>query len=189
MTSEALEVTRRVVAVLEELGIDYYVGGSLASSFHGIPRSTLDADIVVDLLPGHIPPLIERLSRDFYVDQERAWEALAHRSSFNAIHLGTMFKVDLFMLKQTPLAREEMARRQSLELGETKLQFSSPEDTILEKLTWFQLGGGVSDRQWMDILGVLKVQNRRLDLDYLQKWAAAHGLSTLLEKAMREVDF
>ena len=163
---EAFQVLLEVARVLEELDVPYVVGGSLASSLHGIPRSTQDADLVAALRTEHIQPFIGRVEGTFYVSPERVEAAVRRRTSFNLIHLKTMIKVDLFVFSETPLARQEMARRQVLPIPgepEAHLQIASPEDTILQKLLWYRKGGEVSERQWNDILGVIKVQGRALD--------------------------
>lgn len=183
---EAFQVLLQVARVLEELDIPYVVGGSLASSLHGIPRSTQDADLVADLRANHLQPFLRRIEGAFYVSPERAQAAVRRRSSFNLIHLETMIKVDLFVLPETPLARQEMARRQVLPIPgepEARLQIASPEDTILQKLLWYRKGGEVSERQWNDVLGVMKVQGEALDLTYLQEWAERSGIEDLLARA------
>jgi hypothetical protein len=186
---EAFQVLLEVTRVLEELDVPYVVGGSLASSLHGIPRSTQDADLVAALRPDHIQPFINRVEGAFYVSPERVEAAVRRRTSFNLIHLKTMIKVDLFVFSETPLARQEMARRQVLPIPgepEAHLQVASPEDTILQKLPWCRKGGGVSERQWNDILGVIKVQGRALDLGYLREWAERSGVEDLLARAFTD---
>jgi hypothetical protein len=183
---EALEVTLRVARALDALGVPYFVAGSLASSYHGIPRASQDADLVVALSADQIPALVDRLRGEFYVDDERARDAVARRASFNVIHLPTMFKVDLFVLGDEPHADEELARRRWLQLEAGTLQLASAEDTLLHKLAWYRLGGGASDRQWLDALGILKVQAGALDLPYLHRWADALGVADLLTRALEE---
>ncbi len=185
--ADALGVTLRVIRVLERLKVDYLVGGSLASSLHGIPRSTQDADLVVDLDADKVPALVEALRDDFYIDLEHATDAVESRSSFNVIHLETMFKVDLFIAKSDPIARVEMERRQRFQLSdESVIEVASAEDTVLRKLLWFELGQGVSERQWRDALGVLKVQKGKLDLEYLTAHAAELGIDAHLQRALKE---
>ncbi len=185
-TGEVIDVTLQVVDVFEELGLPYLVGGSLASSLHGIPRATQDVDIVVQLSLGDVKPLVQALEATFYIDADMIKEAIRARSSCNIIHLATMFKVDLFILKDEPLARHEMARRQRFllpGLGERSLVVASAEDIILQKLIWYRLGNQISERQWKDVLGVLKVRQGALDRDYLDQMAKANGLSDLLLEA------
>ena len=186
--SEALQAMLEVARTLEDLGVSYLVGGSLASSLYGIPRSTQDADLVADLRPEHVQPLVAALSPSFYADSERAADAVRRRASFNVIHLATMTKVDIFVMTDEPLDLEEMARRQILPVGDagTPVPVASAEDTVLQKLIWFRKGGGVSERQWTDVLGVLKVRRRRIDLDYLRLWASRLDLDELLERALED---
>jgi len=187
--NEAFQVLLEVTRVLEELDVPYVVGGSLASSLHGIPRSTQDADLVAALRADHIQPFIGRVDGSFYLSPERVEAAVRRRTSFNLIHLKTMIKVDLFVLSEAPLAKQEMARRQILPIPgepEAHLQVASPEDTILQKLLWYRKGGGVSERQWNDILGVIKVQGRALDLGYLKEWAERSGIEDLLAQAFAD---
>lgn len=186
---EAFQVLLEVTRILEELDVPYVVGGSLASSLHGIPRSTQDADLVAALRADHIQPFIGRVEGTFYLSPERVETAVRRRTSFNLIHLKTMIKVDLFVFSETPLARQEMARRQVLPIPgepEAHLQIASPEDTILQKLLWYRKGGGVSERQWNDILGVIKVQGKALDLRYLEEWAEQSGIEDLLARAFTD---
>jgi hypothetical protein len=186
--AEALQVSREVAGALERLGVPYLLGGSLASSLHGIPRSTQDADLVAALEERHVAPLVEALSGAFYVDEERARSAVRRRASFNVIHLATLLKVDLFVLSDDLLARQEMARRQMFELtpGGPTVPVATAEDTVLQKLRWYRLGGSVSDRQWSDLLGVLKVQRGRLDLGYLRHGASHLEVADLLDRALDE---
>lgn len=188
MADDALSALLAVTGVLEALHIDYLVGGSLASSLHGIPRSTQDADVVVDLRPERVGELVDALQGRFYVDAESAASAVDRSAAFNVIHLETMFKVDLFVLGQDPLAREELARRQRFSVGEgaTGVFVASAEDTVLQKLIWYRLGNEISDRQWRDLVGVLQVQGGRLDRAYLERWATELGLEALLREALDE---
>jgi hypothetical protein len=177
-----------VIDALEALGVPYHVGGSVASSFTGIARATQDADLVASLRPEHAAPLVQALQGPYYIDQERVEHAIRTRRSFNAIHLGTMYKVDVFVSKDTPFARENMLRRVAIEvpgLGRA-LWFSSPEDIVLHKLLWYAEGGGVSDRQWYDLEGVLRLQRKNLNHEYLRSWAERLGINELLERALRE---
>ncbi len=190
--AEALQATLEVARVLEGLGIPYLLGGSLASSLHGIPRTTEDADLVADLDYRHVPPLVAALQGTFYVDADRMRDAIRRRASFNLVHLVTLIKVDIFVYKGDSFSRSEMARRQQIELpgsGGSSLPVASAEDTVLQKLRWYVQGGGTSERQWNDILGVLKVRRATLDLSYLRRWAAELELTSLLEKALAESGF
>lgn len=186
---DIIEVTLKVVRVFEKLGVAYHIGGSLASSAFGIARSTLDVDIVADIKPEQVTDLSENLREEFYADSEMILNAIQKQSSFNLIHLETLFKVDIFPLKSHPFDQQAFSRRLRRALSEDasrQLFFATPEDIILHKLTWYKAGEEVSDRQWNDVQGVLKVQGDQLDMVYLNHWAKELGISELLEKAINE---
>ncbi len=186
---EALRASLEIIRTLEELDVPYLVAGSLASSLHGTPRSTNDADLVADLRLAHVPLLAAALEAEFYLDRDRIRDAVQRRSSFNVIYLETMFKVDIFVLKNDPLAREEMRRRQRVVVDEESgraIDVASPEDTVLQKIAWYRLGGSASQRQWDDILGVLKVQRHDLDREYLERWGVHLDVPDLLRQAFRD---
>lgn len=189
MRNEPLEVTLKVTATLEKLGIPYFISGSFASALYGMVRSTQDADIVADMQQEHCQALVSALWDEFYVDDEAIAEAIQHNSSFSIIHRETMFKVDIFVPRQRPFLQSQFARvqRQSFTLEkEVSTNFASPEDVILSKLEWYRLGSGVSNLQWRDVLGVLKTRANKLDLDYLRKWAGELDVGDLLERALQE---
>jgi hypothetical protein len=189
MTAEPLAITLLVIEAFEKLNIPYLIGGSMASALHGTARSTLDSDLVADLRPEQVPSLVEILEHDYYIDQEMILDAIQHQSSFNVIHLETAFKVVVFIAKTRRFDQIQFKRR-SLEVlsnePERKAYVATAEDIVLAKLEWYRQGGEASDRQWHDILGVLKVQANRLDLEYLQKWAAELKVSDLLGRALKE---
>lgn len=187
MLSEPILVVARIVQAFDSLGVSYVVGGSLASSVYGIPRATQDVDLVADLQTPHADKLERLLLGDFYVDAGMIREAILKRASFNVIHLATMFKADVFVMKRDAWSREEMARARQEHLdgpdGSIAVRFASPEDTLLHKLVWFRLGNEISDRQWSDILGILKVQGALLDNAYLDRWAPLLDVADLLTRA------
>lgn len=187
MQNEPIEVTLRVTAVLEKLGIPYVIGGSLASTLHGMIRTTQDSDIITEMRPQHIQPFVSSLKNDFFIDEEMIADAVQRNSSFNILHRDTMFKVDIFIPRPRPFQQSQLARaqRQAFELGkEMSANFASAEDTILSKLEWYRMGGETSERQWRDILGILKTRAGDLDLDYLKKWAKDINVADLLERAL-----
>jgi hypothetical protein len=186
---EPLRVTLAVAKALERMEIPYFVGGSLASSTHGVARATLHADIIARLEPQHAGRFAKELGSEFSADVDAIADAAARRSSFNVIHIATAFKVDVSVPRATAFADIEMERRQSQvideDTGETMV-FSTSEDTLLAKLLWYRQGTEVSDRQWRDVLGILRVAGRGLDGSYLSLWAGKLGVADLLDRALGE---
>jgi hypothetical protein len=183
------EVLKRVISKLDGLAIPYMVAGSFAGSAYGLLRSTFDADLIVDLRRQHISGFVAEFAKDFYVDAGQVEQAVARKSSFNLIHLGIFFKVDVFVLTDAAFAREEFSRRVRRPSGNTEIaEFSvaTPEDVILSKVRWYRDGGEVSDQQWRDVNAILKAQATHLDLSYMRQWSKEIGVADLLERAMQE---
>lgn len=189
---DAIAAMTPVVAELERLGVPYYVGGSLASTAYGCMRITLNVDLVADLASEHVNPLVETLQGTYYADAKIISEAITRKSYFNLIHLATSFKVDIFAVKDREYDRRafERIQKRSIDKDDPSVQFflASAEDIVLSKLEWLRLGDEVSERQWGDVIGVLKVQQNSLDRPYLDKWAAELGIADLLDKAFNEAE-
>jgi hypothetical protein len=189
MLTEPIIVTLQVVAILEDMNIPYFIGGSMATAVHGVARATMDVDLVVDIQIGQVDILIQKLGDAFYADAEMSRNAISQGISFNLIHKETMFKVDIFGKKDRPFDKSQFDRRVAQPLTtdpEHKAYIATPEDIILAKLEWFRLGGEVSDRQWKDILNVIQIQGKRLDLEYLREWANQLEIADLLIKALSD---
>jgi hypothetical protein len=135
--------------------------------------------------------LVARFGPDYYISLAAVQQAVRQRSSFNIIHTPSGFKVDVFVCKDRPFEQSVMMRRRVAPVadrpGET-IVLVTAEDIILLKLEWHRIGGGISDRQWSDILGVLKVQAGKLDESYLGYWAAELKVSDLLAQARQETE-
>jgi hypothetical protein len=192
LQNEPVEVTLKVSRVFEKLGVPYLIGGSLASALYGMVRTTQDADLVAEMRLEHLQPFVAALKDEFYVDDEMIAESIQRNSSFNIIHRETMFKVDVFIPRPRPFLRSQLARAQKQTFTfetEVSAKFASPEDTILSKLEWYRMGGEVSERQWRDVLGVLKTRAGDLDLNYLRKWAGELHVGDLLERSMKEAGY
>lgn len=188
MLTEPITVTLLVIDALETLNISYFIGGSFASAIHGVARATRDADLIAEVRQVHAEPLVRLLQATFYIQAEDIRDALMHRSSFNLVHLDTSFKVDIFVMKERPFDRIQFARRIRAPItgaSTRAVYFATSEDTILAKLEWYRMGNEVSDRQWNDVIGVLKLQ-AAIDTGYLRQWAPPLGLTDLLERALAE---
>lgn len=180
----------RLIAVLRQLGIRFAVAGSLASGIHSMPRATGDVDIIAELTLAQVDAFCDALRQGFYADADMIKEALRRRASFNVLHYESAYKFDIFPITSV-FQRNEVERSGEIEaapFGTFSVPFPviSAEDSILAKLSWFQLGGGVSEQQWRDVQGVIRVQAERLDLGYLREWAAELGVADLLEGALAE---
>jgi len=175
---------------LERLGVKYQVGGSVASSLYGVPRTTIDVDLVADLGLEHVDALVSALKQDYYIDAEMIRDAIRRRESFNVIRYDNALKLDIFVLKRRAFDQEAFGRSRldTLEDSPDAREFpvTSPEDIVLHKLEWYRLGEQVSERQWRDLVGVLKVQRESLDYKYLRYWATELGLFELFHKAVTE---
>ncbi len=188
-TGEIRATLDRVTVVLDRLGIDYALGGSMASSIYGVSRNTIDADLSVEPLLGKEAAFVGSFGADFYISRDAVTHAVRAHSSFNIIETTTGFKVDVFVRKDRPFERSVMAQRQLLPAtgpDSRPLYVVSAEDVVLPKLEWYRLGVEISDRQWSDIVNVLRIQSGKLDQAYLDHWAADLGVSDLLSKARAE---
>jgi len=186
---DAIRVTLIVTSELERLGVTHIVGGSLASSLHGVPRATNDADIVAAMREEHVDAFVHTLHSTFYVDADMIRDAIVQRAEFNVIELATMFKVDVFVPLMDIVTRAELRRGVATLVDAERnltMRLATPEDIIVQKLSWYERGARISERQWTDALGVLMVQKNRLDLDYLRETAILLGVEKLLEQALEQ---
>jgi len=186
---EPITATALVTKIFENLHVPYLIVGSFASTLYGTVRTTQDVDIVAVLKSEHIRPFITALNSDFFIDEEMIVDAFKHNASFNIIHRETMFKVDIFIPSATPFQQSQFIRAKKQIITDNPMisaYFASPEDTILSKLSWYRMGGEVSERQCLDIIGMLKVQANALDFEYMRKWAIELNIADLLEKAMQK---
>jgi hypothetical protein len=177
-----------VLEVLRGLGVRHYVGGSIASSAHGVPRASIDVDVMAELAPAHTERLIAALRGTYYIPEHRVTAAIALQQSFNVIHFDSMIKVDVFVSRGRSFDDRALDRAQATTLeGVGNVPLLSAEDTVLAKLDWFRRGGEVSERQWSDVVGVLRVSGP-LDRAYLDDGARELGVADLLERARAEVE-
>lgn len=188
-TMETLHDLRDVLRVFVTLDIPYALGGSMASSIHGIRRDTLDADLTVEPFPGKEAQLAAAFGTNYYLSLPAIQQAVRERSSFNIINTTTGFKADVFVRKDRPFEQSAMSRRLTVDLPDAPgepLVLHTAEDMILFKLWWYRLGQESAAHQWTDVRGILKVQSGKLDPAYLDYWAADLGVSDLLQRARRE---
>lgn len=191
MSASPGEGLLKILEVFDRLEIPYMVGGSGASSVHGLVRTTADLDLVARMAPDDVQPLVRELEKHFYIDEGQIRSAIQHSRSFNLIHYRSSYKFDIFPLAPDRYQQAQFARRKyehtSLFTGEPlELAVASPEDVVLSKLLWYHQGGESSDQQWKDVLGVIAVQGPKLDLAYLREWAGYLGIRNLVDRALSE---
>ena len=188
--NEILSALEPLVKALDDTSIAYFIGGSIASSAYGLARATMDVDMIVNLKPFQIQSFVKMLKEEYYVDIEMIAQAVNNKSSFNILHLPTMLKIDFFILKEQPYSIKSFERRVLNTLDDSedsiKVFLCSPEDIIISKLDWFRLSNETSERQWLDILGVIKVQKDNLNRKYLKHWTEQLNLLELLQKAFNQ---
>jgi hypothetical protein len=184
------EIALLATHAMERLGIPYVVVGSTASSLHGEPRATIDVDFTVRMRASEVEPLCRALEKDFHLDRNSFLDGVRTGFPCNAIHRVHHVKLDLYIRRDEGIFAEELRRARRLRLTKepgSEANVASAEDTVLQKLLWFRKGGEVSDRQWRDVLGVLKAQSGRLERDYMHAWGDELGVLDLLQRALVEV--
>jgi hypothetical protein len=181
--SEVGAILREIATALQAAAIPHMVVGSFASSAHGVPRTTMDLDLVIAPSADALDAFVRGLDPErFYVDvdADAARDALARRSMFNVIDMATAWKVDLIIRKDRPFSALELSRRAPRTIAEVEVPTASAEDTVIAKLEWSTLGG--SERQLADIEGILRVVGSDLDLAYLERWIAELSLREVWER-------
>ena len=187
-SSDLLSALKPVAAALSEIGATFFVGGSVASSYHGASRSTMDVDVVAHITKDDVEPFILRLGDQYYVSQPAILDAIDRKSCFNLIHYATSFKIDVFIFKGRPFDQQSLKRVVYGQLesdSDFVVPIASPEDTIVAKLEWYRSGNETSERQWDDMTRVLKVLGNQVDLDYLSSAAHELGVNDLLNRLLK----
>ncbi len=183
MPDEVVAVAGVIGSALDTAQAKWFIGGSVASSRWGRPRSTYDIDIVAALSPAMVPRLVRDLGHAWYADPQMIIRAIASGRPCNVIHQDTQVKVDLYGPDSMPMDHEALGRRRSEVIDGIRLWFASPEDVILSKLLWHRLGGGVSERQISDVAGVIEQQALVLDRSYLDRWITTLDLRQTWDRA------
>jgi hypothetical protein len=174
---DAGDFLARLTAKLAGAGIPHMVVGSFASSFHGVPRSSQDVDLVIDPDAASLQRFLASLPvQEYYADADAALDALRRRGQFNVIDMATAWKADLIVRKARPFSVEEMRRPIEGDLLGARVRIASAEDTLISKMEWAKLGGG-SELQLRDAAGILSLHGReKLDVGYVERWVRELGL-------------
>lgn len=188
-TDDLVDALGPVVKIFRELDVPHFVGGSIASSFHGATRSTMDVDLVSELTEDKVAAFVARLDDDFYRSESAIRDAVRRKSCFNLIYLPTSFKVDVFVSRRRPFDNESMRRASVERLGESRtvdVPVASAEDSIISKLEWYRLTNETSERQWDDVSRLLRLLGETADTSYLKQAADSVGVTDLLERVMSQ---
>ena len=174
------QAVEAIIDALEAVGIPYMIVGSLASNFHGIPRSTRDADFVAELPPGSLQRLADVLPRDLHVPLQGSFEAVTGTTRYLVELVDSPFVCELSVRSDDPHDQERFRRRQRVRLLGRSAVVATAEDTIVTKLRWASEANRVKDRE--DIRNILTVRGPDLDLAYVDRWSTEHGTTHLLEQ-------
>lgn len=185
-SEDLISALQTIQVLFNTLQIRYFIGGSVASSYHGAMRSTMDVDIVADIELKHIPTILETVANEYYASDIAMRNAVQRRSAFNLIHLPTSFKVDIFVSRGRRFDESAFSRATCCQLGTTEncvhVPIASVEDILLAKLDWYRAGGEVSERQWSDVSRIVKLNRNNMDWKYLESAAQDILVSDLLDR-------
>ena len=179
------EAILQVVDALDDCGIAYMLVGSNSSSAYGIPRSTQDADFVIESGERSIGELTRRIAPSIRIDPEMSSETVTMTCRYVADVVGTPFKIEFFLLNDDPHNQERFRRRQRVLVLGRQIWMPTPEDVIVTRLHWALLGNRSKDRD--DIRGVIAAQGDRIDWDYVHGWCEQHGTRGLLDEIRASV--
>lgn len=161
----------KILKVLEDKNIPYMISGSVGSMIYGAPRMTNDINIVVELHPEQIGTLMNSFSEEeyYYPSVDFIKKVINEKSQFNIIHLESGSKADLIIKKDTEFAEAEFSRRKSIPFTENfQASSASAEDIIISKIAFYELGK--SEKHISDILSILKISEKEIDLKYIEDW-------------------
>jgi hypothetical protein len=185
----SLQALACLAEAFNRLQIKYFVGGSLATSLHGVMRSTQDIDLIIEVAPYDVDRLSVELGANFEIDIESFREAAKTHRSCNIFFLPEFTRIDIYVPENSSFNFSRMNRRQSVRIPgvATDIFVASPEDAVLKKLEWFRKGEEISRRHWDDVLSLAKLHANALDRPYLEEWAAMLGVSNLIQRLFQEI--
>jgi hypothetical protein len=179
------EATLAVIDALDGLGVPYMLVGSFSSNFYGIPRSTKDADFVVQLGGVPVAELMKRLGPDFQLDPQLSFESVTGTTRCQIRLVQSPFEIELFLLSDDPHDQERFRRRCRVPLSDREIFMPTAEDVLVTKLRWLHLTQRSKDRD--DVRNILAVQGDGLDWAYIHHWCDQHGTRERLEEIRRSI--
>jgi len=184
---EQLEVIKWIVAKLEKNGIPYFITGSIASAYYGIPRFTHDIDLVVTIAKDRADQIVSLFADQGYISKEGILNAFSGTGMFNFIHDRTGWKVDFWINTGSDFTVSCFRRAQRIEIYKgLYATVAAPEDVLLHKVYWNKMTP--SERQIGDARGIAAVQGERLDQSYIRKWARAMNIEKDIDEIMTGKD-
>ena len=175
-----------VIDALNGMNASYILTGSLATNVYCVPRSTLDADFVVDLIPERLEKFFASLGANFVREPQMSFETVTGKAQHKFRYRPTKFLVEIFEARMDdPHERARFDRRRAGPVEGRTAFIPTAEDVIIQKLRWFKQIRRTKDRD--DVRNVLNEQWNALDWKYIERWCGEHGTSDLLNEIRNEV--
>jgi len=162
---------KHISSFLDTHRIPYMLTGALSVVYYGRPRASHDIDFVVEIHTSEVKrvlTILKKLPTEYSVQFDAVTEAIEKKLMFNIIHLPTYLKLDFWLLTNDPFDKERFNRRRRVKLLDQFMTISTPEDTIIQKLRWYEEAR--IEKHLVDAAFVRQIQKKELDLQYLKKW-------------------
>lgn len=180
------EALKPVIELLNTLKLPYMLVGAIAVNYYSVPRLTHDGDLVIQMNQGHVDTLCKSLEKEYYIDSEMMKEAIISSGQFNFIHLNTGFKIDFWILQRDEFSQLQFSRRLPGKVFGQEVFMISPEDLILNKLSWFK--DSDIQKHFLDAEGVYRMQREIINIDYLRKYAQELNLTDIFQELEKKVN-
>ena len=182
------ELIRKIIGTFETLEVPYFITGGMAAIAYGEPRYTSVIDVVADISEASVPAFLTQFpAPEYYLSAAAVQDAITRRFQFNILHPASGLKVDVILPARDEYDRLRMSRITRLQLdSETQGWFASPEDVILKKLAYFQMGG--SEKHLRDIASMILILDQRLDKEFILSWANKLGVAAEWQMVLDRVD-
>lgn len=186
------DFVHQVLAALEAAGIDYLIGGAVATWAWGEPRATLDLDLVANIPLEAVGKLSKELKkRDMLVPAEIILDNILETRAdlpISIIHMYSGYRADLYPLREgDELRASAFERRQKIDLGAPlgEVYLHSPEDLIIYKLWYYSLNQ--QTKHIRDITSIVMTLGEELDFSYIEYWVNKKGLTSLWRELLAKI--
>jgi len=179
-----IDVITSITTLFEQLYVPYCLVGTLGASLYGMQRATFSIDFIANIPSEQVARLLNEAAPLYYFEED----IVGASATFVGLHLPSLLKVNIHTCQLDTFTTRVYRRAKTYSLVQEEKAFSiaSPEDILLTQLMEYQKSGEVADDQWNEILGVLKVQDECLALDYLKQWSTIFTVDGLLNKAFED---